>query len=117
MNSDFPLRRVWPRPLQQMKTYKQQLYRRWWRGNFIAGVSLFALILFLVFSGKFEYTVLLIPIIFVSSFIGSLKCPNCNKRLNIPSGSWGFLAVNHCSACAFDLNQQAPKDNQNKKEN
>jgi hypothetical protein len=94
-----------------MKTYKQLLHKTWWRGNFSVGIALFCLILFLVFSGKLEYTVVLIPIIFASSLFGGLRCPNCKRRLIIPSGPRGFDEVHHCGRCGFDLDQQAPADN------
>lgn len=95
-----------------MKTYKQLLYKRWWRGNFVVGVAFFALILFLVFSGKVEYTFLLIPVLFISIFFGGVKCPNCKRRLITPPGPRGFERVNHCAGCGFDLNQEAPTDDQ-----
>ena len=98
-----------------MKTYKQLLLKKWWRGNFIVGVAFFSLVLLLVLSGNIGYTVFLIPIVFVSSLLGGLKCPTCKKRLNIPSGPRGFDGVNHCGGCGFDLNQVAPK-NYSKKE-
>jgi len=99
----------------KMMTYKQRLYKRWWRGNFIAGIGVFILILFLVFSSKVEYTLLIIPIILVSSLVGGLKCPSCKKRLIIPSGCRGFNTVNYCAACGFDLNQNAQHANPQKK--
>jgi len=92
-----------------MKTYKQHLYKKWWRGNFIGGVAFFMLVLFLVFSGKIEYMLVLVPVVFISSFLGGLKCPHCKKRLNVPSGSRGFERVNYCSECGFDLNEVAPE--------
>lgn len=91
-----------------MKTYKQLLYKRRWRRNLAGGIAFFALILFLVFSGRPEFTVLSILIIFVSSLLGGLECPNCKGRLIMPPGPRGFDGVNYCAGCGFDLNQQAP---------
>jgi hypothetical protein len=89
-----------------MKTYKETLYKKWWKQNLMSSVPFFCILLVLVFTNKVEYLLLVIPILLISSFFGGVKCPSCKNGMHIPPTPKRFKALNYCAECGFDLNQE-----------
>lgn len=92
-----------------MKTYKETLYKKWWKLKLTCGVPLFCIVILFVYTDKGEYLYLFIPVLLISSFFGGVKCPGCKTGLHIPPAPKGFKALNYCGECGFDLNQDPPK--------
>lgn len=84
-------------------THKQVLYKKWWWTNLWSAVGVSIVIGVIILTGNVQYLAWLIPVIFISRFFGSLKCPRCNESLVKPPGPRGFDSIRYCSKCGFDL--------------
>jgi len=93
-----------------MKTYKEKIYKKWWKINLISFIlCICGYILLCVFPKNIEYAFLPIPIIMILHFFGIPQCPRCKKRLHIPARVRSIDKINFCGQCGFDLTQEPPE--------